>query len=127
MFGGAAYALIEVIFRGFTHFSMFIAGGACFCILIKLAESDRLTFFGKCLAGGAAICAVEFVAGCIVNLWLRLGVWDYTRYGYHIWGQVCLRYFVIWCALSGAVIWCHGFAVRRGLLKPLQRERERVD
>jgi uncharacterized membrane protein len=124
MFGGVAYAFIEIVYRGFTHFSMFIAGGVCFCILIKLAESRRLTFFGKCLAGGASICAVEFVAGCIVNLWLGLGVWDYTRYGYHLWGQVCLRYFIIWSALSGVVIWGYGLAVSRGLLKPLNYEDE---
>ena len=104
MAGGLIYALMEVLYRGYTHISMFIAGGVCLCILIRLSRSG-MPFLLKCLAGGLSICAVEFAAGCIVNLWLGLNVWDYTRYGYHILGQVCLRYFVIWSALSAVVMW----------------------
>jgi uncharacterized membrane protein len=104
MLGGMGYALIEVLYRGYTHVSMFIAGGICFCILIFISQS-QLPFLLKCLAGGLAISAVEFAVGCIVNLWMGLNVWDYTHYGYHILGQVCLRYLVIWTALSGIVMW----------------------
>lgn len=104
MFGGFGYALMEIVYRGYTHISMFIAGGICFCVLIVISHSG-MPFVWKCLAGGLAICTVEFAAGCIVNLWLKLNVWDYTRYGYHILGQVCLRYFVIWTLLSGVVMW----------------------
>jgi uncharacterized membrane protein len=104
VFGGLGYALIEIVYRGYTHISMFVAGGICFCILIMISQSG-MPFLLKCLAGGLAICVVEFAAGAVVNLWLGLNVWDYTRYGYHILGQVCLRYFVIWSALSGVVMW----------------------
>lgn len=116
MFGGASYAAIEIVYRGFTHFSMFIAGGVCFLILLKLS-SVNFPFLLKCVAGGASICAVEFAAGCIVNLWLKLNVWDYTRYGYDIMGQVCLRYFIIWSALSGLVMWGYPALLRFGAVK----------
>ena len=49
-------------------------------------------------AGG--ITAVEFVAGLILNVWLGLGIWDYTAMRFNILGQVCPQFFVVWIALS---------------------------
>lgn len=115
VFGGVSYAMIEILYRGFTHFSMFIAGGVCFIILIQLSISN-IPFLLKCLAGGIAVCTVEFAAGCIVNLWLKLNVWDYTHYGYHIMGQVCLRYLVIWSGLSAIVMWGYPALLRYGAI-----------
>lgn len=47
-----------------------------------------------------AITAVEFCAGCILNLWLGLGVWDYSHMAWNILGQVCPQFAVVWFFLS---------------------------
>lgn len=50
--------------------------------------------------GTLVITSIEFICGCIVNLWLDLGVWDYSRFHIHLLGQVCLLYSVLWGLLS---------------------------
>ena len=47
-----------------------------------------------------AITATEFIAGCILNLWLGLGIWDYSNVPFNILGQVCLAFSGVWFALS---------------------------
>jgi hypothetical protein len=38
LIGAVGYGAIEVIWRGFTHWSMMIAGGLCFIIFSLVAE-----------------------------------------------------------------------------------------
>ncbi|MDR0325983.1 MAG: putative ABC transporter permease [Oscillospiraceae bacterium] len=101
--GGIAYCGIEVIYRGYTHRSMLAAGGLCFVLLCLLARSQVGLFTGAVI-GGLAITAVELVVGAIVNLWLGLGVWDYSRLPFNLWGQVSLQFTLAWFLLSGLVI-----------------------
>jgi len=101
--GGIAYGGMEIAWRGYTHFSMLLLGGICFCILIRLSKTG-LPFGGKCLAGGLIITVAELAAGCIVNLWLCLDVWDYSHEFGDLWGQICVRYTLLWCTLSAGVI-----------------------
>ncbi|MCL2677870.1 MAG: putative ABC transporter permease [Clostridiales bacterium] len=63
----------------------------------------------QCLIGGAAITAVEFVAGCVVNLWWGLGVWDYSGVFLNVLGQICLPFFFLWCLLAAVGIWLYDF------------------
>ena len=35
--GGGAYAALELAWRGTTHWTMFLAGGVCLCLLQALA------------------------------------------------------------------------------------------
>jgi uncharacterized membrane protein len=50
------------------------------------------------------ITAVEFVSGLILNLWLNLGVWDYSHMPLNLFGQICLPYAGLWFALSAVGI-----------------------
>lgn len=57
------------------------------------------------LLGQAAICAlaitaVEFVAGLVLNVWLGLGVWDYSQLAGNIMGQICPQFMALWFVLS---------------------------
>ena len=57
------------------------------------------------LLGQAAICAlaitaVEFAAGLFLNVWLGLGVWDYSNLAGNIMGQVCPQFMALWFVLS---------------------------
>ena len=101
--GGLTYGSIEMLWRKRTHISMIITGGLCFCMLI-LIQALPIPFLIKCLLGGTGIMASEFVAGCIVNLYLGLNVWDYSGEKVHLMGQICPKYFVLWCALSMFVL-----------------------
>lgn len=49
---------------------------------------------------GVGITVVELIAGVILNVWLGLGVWDYSNMAYNLWGQICPQFTLLWCALS---------------------------
>lgn len=101
-FGGTGYCLIELLWRGHTHWSMYLAGGLCFYIIERLNRTmlRGKTIWAKCAAGATVITGIEFAAGCVVNLWLGLNVWDYTRLPLNLFGQVSLIYSTLWYALS---------------------------
>jgi uncharacterized membrane protein len=40
------------------------------------------------------------MAGIIVNLAFKWGVWDYSQMPYNFMGQICLLYFNLWFLLS---------------------------
>lgn len=102
-FGGTGYVLLEKLWRGYSHTSMFVAGGLSLIAISKIAKT-KLSFPLKCLASGGAICLIELASGLVVNVWLGLNVWDYSGEKYNILGQVCPKFFVLWSALSGIVI-----------------------
>lgn len=101
--GGAGYGLLEILWRGYTHVSMLIAGGFCFWLIIRIAKSESCLLF-KSLLGGMVITFVEFISGCVVNLWMKLAVWDYSGEICHLLGQICLRYTMLWTALCAVAI-----------------------
>ena len=43
----------------------------------------------------------ELGAGLILNVWLKLDIWDYSRLPGNLWGQVCLKYALLWVVLAG--------------------------
>ena len=85
--GGAIYVGIEMLWRGHSHPSMFILGGLCFVSI-----------------GGTLVTCLEFITGVIVNIWLKLGVWDYSGLPLNILGQVCLPFYFAWVGLSVVAI-----------------------
>ena len=98
--GAFLYTVIEVLWRGYTHVSMTFTGGICLVILYAL--NSWLHGLGlplKCAIGAVAITLVEFLVGCLVNLWLDLAVWDYSAMPYDLMGQVCLGYSAMWFIL----------------------------
>jgi len=47
---------------------------------------------------------LELAAGLILNVWLGLGVWDYSRLPGNILGQICPQYTLAWAALMVVAI-----------------------
>ena len=101
--GGLAYGALEIFWRGYTHISMVLLGGICFLLLNRLSKSNRNLAL-LCLAGGVSITIMELIAGCILNVWLQLDIWDYSGQMMHLWGQICPKYFFAWSGLCLAVI-----------------------
>ena len=101
--GGVLYSMVEIVYRGYTHWSMALTGGVCFAVLYFLhIYADGIPFLGRCVLGAAAVTAAEFIAGCIVNLWLQWAVWDYSGLPMNLMGQVCPLFSVFWLLLSAA-------------------------
>ena len=49
------------------------------------------------LVCGTAITAAELAAGLVLNVWLGLGVWDYSGLWGNFLGQVCPQFWMLWC------------------------------
>lgn len=98
--GAAAYGLMEVLFRGYTHWTMVLTGGACvltFYYMLDWIMSVPLPV--SALAGAAIITAYEFCVGLLVNLRLGWGVWDYSGQPGNVMGQICPAFSAIWFGL----------------------------
>lgn len=104
--GGLLYLTIELLWRGYSHWSMFIVGGLCFVLLGLINEifTYHMPMVRQMLIGACIVTAVELASGCVINLWLGWNVWDYSDMPFNILGQVCLPYMGLWFLLSGAAI-----------------------
>lgn len=100
--GGITYVIIELIWRGHSHISMFILGGICFVVIGLINEVFPWDFglLWQSLIGSVIITACEFITGVIVNIWLGLGVWDYSTLPFNILGQICLPFSLLWIIIS---------------------------
>lgn len=98
--GASIYCVLEVLWRGYTHWSMGLAGGISLCMLRKCRDLLlRRHFLLRCVAGAGIITAVEFLTGCVVNLWLDWSVWDYSHHALNVLGQICPQFFFLWLLL----------------------------
>lgn len=106
LIGGFAYGGIEILFRGYSHISMLVAGGICFILIGLINEVYRgdIAFVSQMAISAAIITVVEFVTGLIVNIWLDLDVWDYSSQPFNLMGQICILYILIWFFLSPIAI-----------------------
>lgn len=96
--GGSAYVTIEVFYRMHSHWSMFLLGGLCFIIIGLINECIpwNISIIKQGVIGACIITVLEFIVGLIVNVWLGLGVWDYSMLPLNIMGQICLLFTFIW-------------------------------
>lgn len=91
--------LVEFAFRGWSHGSMFLAGGTCFLLLGKLMRiQPRLPLLPRVLLGAVIITAVELAAGLLVNREYR--VWDYRNTPFNFYGQICLPFSLLWIPIA---------------------------
>lgn len=101
-FGGSTYVTLEVLWRGYSHWTMLLLAGIVFIILGLLNEiwdwNDSL--IKQVLAGTCISTALEFITGCIVNLWLGWHVWDYSEIPGNILGQICIPFTILWAIIS---------------------------
>ena len=97
--GGSAYVTLERLWRGWSHITMFFAGGACFLLLGKLNTIGlprKLPLRG--VAGAGIITMVELTTGLLFNR--SYTVWDYRRQPLNFLGQICLPFSLLWIPIS---------------------------
>ena len=99
--GGTAYYGIEIVVRGFSHWTMFFVGGICFVLVGIINEvTPKIPLLQQMILSAAIITAIEFVSGCILNIWLGLNIWDYSDEVGNVLGQICPSHTLYWFLLS---------------------------
>ena len=97
--GGSTYYLIEIWFRGFSHWTMFV---------LHWSEPMWIQIIRAVLF----LTSLEFMTGIICNKWLKIGIWDYRDQPFQLCGQICLPFMVMFSGLlclaivlGGVVLW----------------------
>ncbi len=108
--GGLGYCALEILWRGYTHWTMFFLGGFCFySLFIIFSRMENAHIILKAIIGGSVITVAEFVTGCIVNLLLKWNVWSYSSSPYNLLGQICLPYTILWMLLCIPIAFLFNF------------------
>lgn len=99
LMGFFIYSMIEIINRGYTHWTMGLTGGAVLMILYKINNDTAVTLIKSCFIGAVFITAIEFTVGILVNRVLNWHVWDYSAEPFNFMGQICLPFTIVWFIL----------------------------
>ena len=101
--GGTVYLSLELLYRGRSHGSMFLAGGLCFLLIGHLNRVEpKLPLPLRAVVGAAIVTAVELGAGMLVNR--QYQVWDYRDQPGNFIGQICPVFSALWIPLSLAAL-----------------------
>ena len=110
--GGTVYFLLEVAFKSFTGHPERISWTMLVVAILLTIPVERageqlpweVPLWLQALCCAALVTAVELAAGLILNVWLGLGVWDYSNLPGNLLGQICPQYSAIWWVLCLAFI-----------------------
>lgn len=101
--GGMLYTGLELLWRGWSHGSMFLLGGLCFVLIGHLGELARpLPLLPRAVVGAGIVTMLELGCGLLVNR--QYQVWDYRQVPLQFCGQICLPFSVLWVGVSLAAI-----------------------
>lgn len=114
--GGMGYFCMELAWRGWSHPAMVAVGGVCFWGAGEIKErlGRNLPLALQAIIAAGVITGVEFLSGCFLNLWMDLGIWDYSAMPGNVLGQICPQYAALWCGLAFPLLWLNR-ALRRRL------------
>ncbi len=99
LMGYFIYSLVEIINRGYTHWTMSLTGGLILTILYSLNSRRTMTLIKSCFAGSVIITVVEFAVGVFDNIIMHWNVWDYSDMPFNLFGQICLLFSCYWFLL----------------------------
>ena len=104
--GGCAYMGLELLWRGRSHGSMFVAGGACFLLIGELNHvRPRLPLPLRAAVGAGVVTMVELGIGLLCNR--SYNVWDYRDQPGNFLGQICPLYTFLWVPVSLMALYLH--------------------
>ena len=100
--GGLVYVIIELLYRGYSHWTMYLVGGLCFIQLGLINEVMPWTtaIETQAILGTLIATANEFVSGLIINIGLGYNVWDYSNQPFNVFGQICLQFTFYWIFIA---------------------------
>lgn len=118
--GGMCYTGLELLWRGFSHWSMFVLGGICFVLvgnLKHLRPGKRLPT--RVAEAALLITLLELGCGLLVNRSYR--VWDYRNMPLNVFGQICLPFTLLWVPVSLVAMLLYDWT-NRGISQYLYRD-----
>lgn len=106
---GFIYCMIEILFRGWSHWSMFVLTGflGVFCVdSINNVLSFDCDYIVQILISTILCTIGEGISGIILNIWLQLNVWDYSKmtFGTFFFGQCNVLFCFAWALIISVVI-----------------------
>ena len=121
--GAIAYPLLELAYRGHTHWTMSLTGGFCLMVLFLIQWSfSALPGYRKALLGALAILTMELSVGVFANLWMGWAIWDYTNLRFHYLGQISLDFALIWYGLCSLFFGIAGHIARPQFFQKRKKE-----
>lgn len=99
LLGGTAYLGLELAWRGFTHWTMFFAGGVSLCLLSWFDDRFRWPLPAAALLAAGGVSGIELAFGLVCTRLLRLQVWDYSAEWGNVAGLICPKYSFLWFLL----------------------------
>ena len=110
--GGTVYFLLEVAFKNATHEPERISWTMLVLAVILTIPVERcgeqlpweIPLWIQALACATLVTITELFAGVILNLWLKLEVWDYSNLPGNFLGQICPQFAAVWWGLCLAFI-----------------------
>ena len=114
--GGTAYLILEFLWRGRSHGSMFLLGGLCFLLVGGgLAKCHRIPMPLRPVLGAGMITGLELITGWLVNR--EHEVWDYRDQLFQFQGQICLAFSLLWVPVSLMAMELYSLAQKKLLQK----------
>ena len=105
LIGAVGYCLLEILWRGYTHPSMGIAGGisliGIYYINTLLYKNSRILRAFIC---SIMITVTELLFGIFLNIILKLDVWNYSNLPLNFLGQICIPFSFVWFSISYILI-----------------------
>lgn len=110
--GGTVYFLLEVSYKSIRgeperiSWTMLVLA-VILCVAVERAGAElpwECPLWLQALACAVLVTFTELAAGILLNVWLGMGVWDYSHLPGNLWGQICPQFALVWWALCLAFI-----------------------
>ena len=99
LMGFFCYSFIEIVMRGYTHWTMSLTGGTVLTILYAVNSRRTITLIRSCIIGTFIITAIELTVGIFDNVIMHWNVWDYSDMPFNFLGQICIPFSAFWFVL----------------------------
>lgn len=116
LMGYFIYSMIEIINRGYTHWTMSLTGGFILAVLYAVNSRNGMTLLKSCFIGAFCITAAELAIGIFDNIIMHWNVWDYSGMPYNFMGQICPLFSFYWFLLCVPAYFLCG-KIRRRFVK----------
>lgn len=103
---GGLYGLMEIVYRGYTHWSMVLLA-VLLSIPLDICNEHlpwEMPIWLQAICGGVIVTLGELVTGLLLNVWLGFDIWNYSKLWGNLWGQICIQFTVRWMVIAGVVI-----------------------
>ena len=104
--GFVLYMLIEILFRGYTYYTMGFAGGLAFILIGLINEILSWDLFVEIqmIISSIIVTLIELISGTILLDVFGMRMWDYSDQLFNYRGFICPLFSIAWLFLGLAAI-----------------------